>query len=233
MVTFAGMSVGAAGPGRAALLGWSQVVDSIMPQAAGGPGNEPPLPPWNVEGASIGDQFLWQVLNNDAVPYFSLKGWPHPALALKHYLDNTGTDFQVDPSELQRDVPGFQRDIDTFVNNHAGAGSFDSGWINTNTDITDANGNVTGQQSLDWYYTLHDWRYRVTGTSTLVNGQPHTDYTVEIYKPYVFGSPRSDINIPIVTPVTGSKLDQDDIQHLNAAGIARNFTVRGSRTYSK
>lgn len=131
------------------------------------------------------------------------------------------------------DVPSFQRDVDAFVAAHQGAGSFDSGWVNTNTDISDARDNVTGQQSLDWYYALHDWRYRVTGSSTVVNGQPKTDYTVDVYKPYVFGAPRSGLNIPGVTKMTGIRLDQDHIQHLNAAGLARNFVVTGRRTYHR
>ncbi|TDQ04912.1 hypothetical protein [Labedaea rhizosphaerae] len=221
-------------PGRVELLGWTRIVDHVHQQqtrflAGGGPGNEPPLPPHGVETPGPQDFGLDLALNTAGLEYFALKDWKHAGALLGHFLENQGTDFPVDPAQLMRDVPSFQRDVDAFVAGKAGTGAFDSGWINTNTDITDAAGNVTGQQSLDWYYALHDWRYRVTGTSTVVDGQPHTEYKVEIYKPYIFGAPRSDINIPVL----GGKLSQDDIQHLNATGLARNFVVTGDRTFTK
>ena len=210
-------------PAGTAVLGWQRTIEAIARQlTGGGPGHEPPLPPWNVTSPSAYDGLLWDALAVYAA-YLAENGSPHAAAALGHYQDNTGTDFTIDPSQLMQDVPSFQRDVAAYVAAHPGA--FDSGWINTNTDITDANGNVTGQQSMDWYYALHDWRYRITGTTD--------NYTVQVYKPYVFGSPRSDLNIPLITKWTGMRLPQNDVEHLNAAGIARNFVVTGTVTRAR
>lgn len=208
-----------------------------------GPGNEPPLPAYNVKKPTAKDYALKFELGTDGLAYLGpVKGWWNAEKLFQHYLYGNGEDYQVDPSQLMHDVPSFQQAVDDYVNSQQGKGSFDSGWINTNTDIRDANGNVVGQQSLDWYYGLHDWRYRITGTSTMVDGVlPQNNYTVEVYKPYVFGSPRSDINIPIVTDLSKQfpsltngpiRLPQDAIQNLNATGLARNFYVTGSSSFS-
>lgn len=206
-----------------------------------GPGNEKPLPPYNVAKPSLEDYALKFELGTDGLTYLGpVKGWWHAEGMFQHYLYGNGEDYHVDPKALMHDVPGFGQAVNDFVAQHQGQGSFDSGWINTNTDITDAQGNVTGQQSLDWYYAMHDWRYRVTGSSVpLPDGSNSTQYTVDVFKPYVFGSPRSDINIPLVTPLSKDlpggpvKLSQDAIQHLNTVGLARNFTVVGSGTFTQ
>jgi hypothetical protein len=224
--------------GRATVLAWQGTVDAawqrqsdllagLAPAAGAGPGQEPPLPPYNVESPGPADHALWLALTAGANNYLGLKGWMNAQDMFFHYLHGNGEDYQVDPGKIMKDVPSFQRDVDAFVDSHRGTGSFDSGWLNTNTDITDSQGNVTGQQSLDWYYAMHDWRYRVTGKSIVEDGLTLTDYKVEVFKPYVFGSPRSDVNIPVF----GGHLPQDDIQHLNATGLARNFYVTGSRSF--
>lgn len=206
-----------------------------------GPGNEKPLPPYNVATPGAADYALKFELGTDGLAYLGpVKGWWNAEGMFQHYLYGNGQDYPVDPKALMHDVPGFGQAVDDFVARHQGQGAFDSGWTNTNTDITDAQGHVTGQQSLDWYYAMHDWRYRVTGTSvTAADGSVNTQYTVDVFKPYVFGSPRSDINIPLVTPLSKDlpggpiRLPQDAIQHLNTVGLARNFNVVGTATFTK
>jgi hypothetical protein len=206
-----------------------------------GPGNEKPLPPYNVATPGVADRALKFELGTDGLAYLGpYKGWWNAEGMFQHYLYGNGEDYQVDPKTLMHDVPSFGQDVNDFVAAHQGQGAFDSGWINTHTDIRDTQGNVTGQQSLDWYYAMHDWRYRVTGTSiTGADGSTNTQYTVEVFKPYVFGSPRSDINIPLVTPLSKNlpggpvTLSQDSIQNLNTVGLARNFTVTGSSTFTQ
>lgn len=200
-----------------------------------GPGNEKPLPPYNVAKPTAKDYALKLELGTDGLAYLGpVKGWWNAEGMFQHYLYGNGQDYQVDPAKMMHDVPGFGQAVGNYVASQDGKGSFDSGWINTNTDITDANGNVTGQQSLDWYYAMHDWRYRVTGNSvTSDDGSINTQYTVDVFKPYVFGSPRSDINIPFTRNLPGGPMTikQDDIQNLNTVGLAHNFDVVGSSTF--
>ncbi|HEX3649754.1 MAG TPA: hypothetical protein VHV49_15120 [Pseudonocardiaceae bacterium] len=218
-----------------------QAAQQTRPVPKLGPGNEPPLPPYDMAKPSLADRALKFELGTDGLAYLGpVKGWWNAEGMFQHYLYGNGEDYQVDPKQLMRDVPSFGQAVDNFVAQHQGQGSFDSGWINTNTDITDAQGNVTGQQSLDWYYAMHDWRYRVTGNSvTLPDGTSSTQYDVDVFKPYVFGSPRSDINIPLVTPLSKNlpggpvTLPQDSIQHLNTVGLARNFTVVGTSSLTR
>jgi hypothetical protein len=202
-----------------------------------GPGNEKPLPPYNVAKPTAKDYALKLELGTDGLAYLGpVKGWWNAEGMFQHYLYGDGSDYQVNPSTLMHDVPGFGQAVNNYVAGQQGTGTFDSGWINTNTDITNAQGNVTGQQSLDWYYAMHDWRYRVTGTSTTAaDGSISTQYSVDVFKPYVFGSPRSDINIPYTRNLPGGPmtLQQDDIQHLNTVGLAHNFNVTGTSTFTQ
>lgn len=202
-----------------------------------GPGNEKPLPAYGTAKPGAKDYALKFELGTDGLAYLGpVKGWWNAEGMFQHYLYGNGEDYQIDPSKLMHDVPGFGQAVNSYVAGQQGKGSFDSGWINTNTDITDAQGNVTGQQSLDWYYAMHDWRYRVSGTSIpAADGSTSTQYTVDVFKPYVFGSPRSDINIPFTRNLPGGPvtLPQDDIQHLNTVGLARNFDVVGSSTVTQ
>lgn len=205
--------------------------------STGGPGNEKPLPPYHTADPTWKDYALKGELGTDGLTYLGpVKGWWNAEGMFQHYLYGNGEDYTVDPSKLMHDVPSFGQAVDGYVASQQGKGAFDSGWINTNTDITDANGNVTGQQSLDWYYAMHDWRYRVTGTSvTGDDGTTSTQYSVDVFKPYVFGSPRSDINIPFTRNLPGGPLTlkQDDIQHLNTVGLARNFDVTGTSSFTQ
>lgn len=117
---------------------------------------------------------------------FRAKGWTHAADMLEHYLGNTGTNATVDPQQIMKDVPNLNNAVTSYVAGQTpGAGSFDSGWHNVNTDIRTGNGTFNGTQSSDWFYAMHDFRYRITGNSTIMNGQRVDDYTVDVYKPYI------------------------------------------------
>lgn len=203
-----------------------------------GPGNEK-LPPFHTAEPTLADRLLKAELENAALPYLGqYQGWHNAAGMFQHYLDGSGTDYQIDPSKLMRDVPSFNREVNDFVAAHRGTvGTFDSGWINTNTDIYDsAHKHVVDQESYDWYYAMHDWRYRVSGRSIdFGDGNIVTDYTVDVYKPYIFGSPRGNINLPGSGHLPFGPypvLKQDDIEHLNTVGLARNFNVVGSSSFS-
>lgn len=196
-----------------------------------GPGNEP-LPPYNTASPSVQDRLLRAALITGALPLFSYHGWWNAEGMLSHYLDATGTDYKIDPSKLMQDVPSFQKQVQNIVNSHLGQGPFQSAWQNANTDLRGPNGQYQGQQNLDWFWGMHDWRYQVTGNSVIdPSGNITTQYTVDVFKPYIFGAPRSDIPVP----GTGGSITvtQDQIENLNTVGLARNFNIVGSSTFTQ
>jgi hypothetical protein len=213
-----------------------------------GPGgtNEVKLPPWHTEDPEVNpdgfpsaDDDTYALMRFGAVPWLRHKGWTNAAELFQHYLDDTGTDYTVDPGQLMHDVPSFQQQVDGYVGQQQTPGHFDSGWTNFGTDVTDAQGNLVSgangklaQDSMDWYYGLHHWRYDVSGDTALnADGSTSTNYTVQLYKPYVFHG--ADLNLPGgVSDLTGLKFPQSMIQHLNTVGMARNFDVVGTGAFT-
>lgn len=213
-----------------------------------GPGgtNEVPLPPWhtqepevNLEGFPSADDDTYALMRFGAVPWLEHKGWTNAAGLFQHYLDDTGTDYTVDPGQLMHDVPSFQQQVDSYVGQQQTPGHFDSGWTNFGTDVTDAQGNLVSggngklaQDSMDWYYGLHHWRYDVSGDTTVnADGSTTTNYNVQLFKPYVFHG--ADLSLPGgISDWTGLKFPQSMIQHLNTVGMARNFNVVGTGSFT-
>jgi hypothetical protein len=198
----------------------------------GGPGNEGPLPAHGVASPNLSD-YKTEAEMKAAVEYFRLKGWNTAGDALQHYLDNTGTDFIVSPHQMMQDMPKFNTTVNNVLTANQGNGPFDTGWQNTD-DIVPKAGSTRGiPESDDWYYTADNFRYRVSGLSTVQpDGSTTTNYSVDVYKPYIFGSPRSPITVPYVGGITGP-LSQDSIQDLNTTGLAQNFNIVGSEHYSR
>jgi hypothetical protein len=135
---------------------------------------------------------------------------------------------KVNVDTLMADVPGFAAAVLGFVAEHVGKKSFDSEWqdISTDSNEKDTAGRVI-QQSYDWYYAMHHWRYRVKGNSENPDGSGNLRYTVEVFKPYIFGAPRGDIRIP----GTQFRIPQDQIAHLNTVGEARDFDIKGQAEF--
>ncbi|RPK27536.1 RHS Repeat protein [Streptomyces sp. ADI91-18] len=143
--------------------------------------------------------------------------WDNAAALLSHWLDNTGEDFYLHPDSMLDEIPQFKRDVSGYLaevrkdRKH----SFDSGWRRTFASHED------GDKSLDWYYALNNFQFRVTGTNLSKRG---ASYTVEVRKRYDWGVP-SEGRLPL------SKLwlrfDQPELAHLNTVGLARDFNVYG------
>ncbi|MFD2415541.1 hypothetical protein [Amycolatopsis pigmentata] len=174
--------------------------------------------PYAVASPGTSDYELWTELSTGGVAYFSAHGWLNTVGLLRHWLDNSGRSYWVDPATMLDEIPGFKREVTTMVSD-AGHGrpgeevfAFDSGWRN----IAATEG--------DWYWSFHDFRYRLTG---ITNGRMGTEYTVGVLKPYVFGDSAGLHRVPIHRPVVGGEIDQRDIQHLHTTGLAQNFVAQG------
>jgi len=190
---------------------------------------EQQIPPHGSRSAGLGDYTEYTEMKAIELG-LRAKGYTHAADMLDHYLGNSGSTVNVDPKQLMTDNPSFGQKVSDTVAANRGQSTFDSGWVNYNADLHDANGKFNGSESYDWYYAMHDFRYRVTGTNTVdASGQTVTNYNVDVYKPYIFGGPNRS---PLTIPHTGIKLSQDDMQGLHDAGLAQDFLITGRSTFS-
>lgn len=204
---------------------------------------EPPVPPdtsaqtYHDEGPDAKDIWTLDQLNYLVLPGLTAKGDYHAAAALANWMANTGTWFAVDPTEMMNALPTFSGEVLSIF-----SGNGDGVWQTSTAEY----GGVANPRWLpgdvgdpvesdDWYYTLHDFRYRVVGlTMTDEQGVPHSEYTVGIKKPYVYG-PNIQVGDPPQT--TGHRntinyrniivIPQADMEHLHRAGFTQNFIVQG------
>lgn len=181
------------------------------------PHHDTPEQPYAVASPGPHDYWVLSELDPGAVDYFTLQGWHNTVSLLTHWLDNSGRPYWVDPVTMLDEIPSFGMEVTAMVvMSHGQPGeevfSFDSGW--RNMAATEG----------DWYWSLHDFRYRVTG---MTSGRMGTEYTVGVLKPYVFGESGGLHRKPLTRPVIGGHIDQRDIQHLHTTGLAQNFVVQG------
>lgn len=182
--------------------------------------DDPPVPPdtpaqpYAVAPPQPADNSLWLDLDMGGLTYFQLKGWVNAATLFYHWLHNSGTCVNVNPDDMMRAMPSFEETLSSAVAASAD-GVYDSRW--TNFSPGDA------IESEDWYYAFNDFRYRVISlVTTDAQGNQHTEFTVGVKKPYVFGPPRKPIpfhGIPVVS--------QQQMEHLHTTGIAQNFIAQG------
>jgi hypothetical protein len=145
------------------------------------------------------------------------KGWNDAADLLKHYLDNSGEPVTVDADRMLKDMPQFQKDVNTTL---AGIrnqpdGSFQTNWQTSAPTLGD------GGKNENWYYALNDFDYRVVGQKH--DGQ--IEYRVEIKKRYDWGIPsehRRDLERHFL------HFEQADLARLNMVGEATDFDVTGT-----
>jgi hypothetical protein len=145
-----------------------------------------------------------------------LHGWNDAADLLKHYIDNTGEPYTVDADRMLKDVPQFQRDVDTTLAQvrKMPDGKFETDWGTTAPNLND------GGNNLNWYYALNHFEYRMVGEKH--DGQ--ITYHVEVQKRYDWGIPSEHRR-----PLDGGPIEfeQADIAPLNLVGEASDFDVHG------
>jgi hypothetical protein len=183
--------------------------------------------PYKKHPPTLGDDITKEQLVI-ALNGFRLHNWTHAKEALENYLRGTGADYVIKPDELMEDIPSFAATVIEFVAQQVGKESFDSQWQNAGSDIRDANGAYLGQLNNDWYYTMHDWRYRIQGHKD-PGGSGNLNYTVEVYKPYIFHPYSPDIKLPH----TGIVIHQADMADLAIAeGMAKEFAIKGQADFT-
>ncbi|GDY33306.1 hypothetical protein [Gandjariella thermophila] len=145
------------------------------------------------------------------------KHWTDAADLLQHWLDGRGTPVDLNPEQMLNDIPAFKADAGRTLDEVRAMpdGTFTTNWKTTAPNVTD------GDRSLNWFYALNHFQYRLVGEKT---GGTIT-YHVEVQKRYDWGIPsehRSSLDRPPIY------LEQADIAHLNSVGKAKEFDVRGT-----
>lgn len=143
------------------------------------------------------------------------KNWDHASSLLSHYLDGSGRPYTVDPKTMLNEIPSFRTSVNGRLDDvRAGPnGRFDTGW---------KMGQASNKESLDWYYALHHFEYRVVGEKK--DGE--ITYHVEVRKRYDWGIP-SEHRRNLEGAGGTVDIEQADVAHLNASGMGRDFDVRG------
>ncbi|MDJ0347569.1 RHS repeat-associated core domain-containing protein [Streptomyces sp. H10-C2] len=146
------------------------------------------------------------------------KDWTNAHDLLQHWMENSGDDYEVDPSTMINEIPNFKKTVASYLagvsksRNHI----FDSGWQGTRSVESD------GGKSLDWFYALNHFQWRVSGTKLTREG---IVYNLEVRKRYDWGVPsehRDDLNGAWI------HFNQPELAHLHTVGMARDFNVYGS-----
>lgn len=168
------------------------------------------------------DRKVHNQLNNVAAYFATIKGWPTAAGLVKHYLDGSGKTVEVEPQDMMEQIPAFQEDVDTTIREDVQGrpdGPFTTDWKSTAPDPAD------GDSSMEWYYALNHFQYRVVGE--VHDGE--ATYRVEVRKRYDWGIPSE--HRATVSGGAGPaeiEMEQADIAHLHSVGMARDFDVVGT-----
>ncbi|WP_258049647.1 golvesin C-terminal-like domain-containing protein [Streptomyces finlayi] len=191
--------------------------------------NGKPVPPasdyraYDTDEANSTDRKTWWKVNTLVMSGLAHKGFGNAYNLLMHYMQNSGEDYHVDPAQMLQDLPGFREHLGKTLKEYKGDSSFDSGWVSTRTDEKD---------SLDWYYALNGFQYRVEGRETVNgNGDVVMVAQLSVYKRYNWGNgtesvPRKDVH---AGPVS---LKQYDMAHLHVVGMAQEYDVKGTTAFT-
>ncbi|MFF0415165.1 RHS repeat-associated core domain-containing protein [Kitasatospora sp. NPDC004745] len=143
--------------------------------------------------------------------------WNVASKLLQHWMDASGTPFELHPDSMMGEIPNFKNDVKKYLTGDAaGKGRFDSGWQVTRSVEKD------GGSSIGWFYALNNFQWRVTGVN---GGSGGPEYKLEIRKRYDWGTPSEGRD-----RVHKMQIDmtQPEMAHLNTVGLARDFDVFGS-----
>jgi len=178
------------------------------------------------------DEHILELVLRGLTTVADLKDRAHAAALLRHYLGNSGTDFEISPDEMMRDAPQFRSVVERvaatearkLAENAARNGTygkpvpFRSQWDEGYID----------DDKRDWYYAMRGFHYSVGGVATVQPpDQPGSapfvvmDYQAHVYDRYNWDSGDKarlgSVDVPIGW-----------IPALHRAGVAREFNTVGS-----
>ena len=157
-------------------------------------------------------------------------GFTHAADLLDHWLDGSGDAYEINPEDMMKDLPGFNKLVEAQVTNAQKSGDdYDSGWQSA-TVADHMQAGDKGPAVQDWWYALNGYQYRVQGSSSTTDGKTTTTVTVDVFKRYNWGNvaggvPRGDVG-------PGQLIRQNDLAQIHADGLSQDFNVWGTYSYT-
>lgn len=150
--------------------------------------------------------------------YMKGKGWDDAAGLLDHYLAGTGEPYEVDAGRMLKELPTFQKDVDTSL---AAVKQQPDGPVSTSWSPTNS-GTKGDENAMNWYYGLHNFEYRVVGHKR----GDHVNYQVEVRKRYDWGVP-SEHRGDLTAPAGAVDVEQSEVARLDQTRLAKDFDVHG------
>jgi hypothetical protein len=146
---------------------------------------------------------------------------------LIHFLENSGTEMDVDVDKMLRDVSSFAAQIDTYRVALAKKVAADAERANATGTISKQiphewkqDGEASILESVNWFLSLHAFQYNLTGTVTVTPAGDGWSYKVVSrvhVADYYDWDPTKPV--PIYNPA--------ELYQLNCWGHAQNFWIRG------
>jgi hypothetical protein len=175
----------------------------------------------------------------------SIRGLHNAANLLHHWLTGSGSTYRIDVRRMVSDLPSLASYLRRYLETQRSAPTFESGWRAT-CDGPEATCGLRPPrayeyESLDWYYAMNNFfvrvnGYRVAGGSTI--------YNVTVAKLFNFGAnpgeqARKNFRAGCLRDRGTSNpklclfdLSQRRIARLHTVGLARDFLVTGTATFS-
>lgn len=189
---------------------------------------------------SRGDDLVMRELAYTAADGAEGIGWTHAAAHLRHYLDDSGEDFRVNPDEMMRDVDGFRAQVDKTtaaeMRRLAEEAAANGSYGKPIQFSTDWRGYYIGPDaSKDWYYAMGGVQYSVTGVATVhppdqPGGQPRVEmeYQTHVFDRYNWDGGKQ-------TQIGPFTITDNQMAEMHRAGVAQEYNISGStdtRQYS-
>lgn len=188
---------------------------------AGGHGSQPIY--------SRGDDLAFFYVASKAQALADAAGHTHAAAGMRHYLDNTGSDFTIKPDEAMNDVAGLKHHADIVISdevdklvrdpaNHNKAVAFTTPWKGTS---------VGQAENQDWFLAMASVEVCATGVVTIIpaegGGQPRIamDYQVHFFDRYNWDGKKFVV-------IMGVKITDKRMGGLHTAGLAKEFNQFGT-----
>ncbi|MBH0776022.1 hypothetical protein [Nocardia bovistercoris] len=156
-------------------------------------------------------------------------GLTHAAAGMRHYLDNSGSDFTIEPDAAMTDVANLKSHADLVISERIGDLARDPSNHNKTVAFTTPwHGTSVGQsENQDWFLAMGSVEVCATGVVTISpaagGGQSHIamDYQVHFFDRYNWDGKKFVV-------ILGVKITDQRMGGLHTAGLAKEFNQFGT-----
>ena len=142
---------------------------------------------------------------------------------MRHYLSNSGSELNVAPGPMMKDLPKFRNAAQDLAQNEA---------TDAYKAISEASGNntfsskwstyyATKYQSWDWFYAIGGFSYSVTGIVAKASSGGSLKYQIHVFDRYNWDAGKS-------VDIGPFHFEDRELGELHLKGLAREYVVRDS-----